>query len=151
MEIIELSQRPALLEVAVDYFWKCWGNEQNRIFYKDCMMHSMDATKTLPKFYMALEAEQIIGSYALLTNDLISRQDLMPWLGCLFVNEDRRNQGIAEKLLEHGLQQTKLKGFEALYLSSDLEGFYEKKSWQYLAKGYGFSGGEIKIYTKKVD
>lgn len=148
MNLIELSQRPDLLEKAIDYFWGCWGNESNRIFYKDCMTHSMDETNAIPKFYMVLSKEEIIASYALITNDLISRQDLMPWFACLYVNEEHRNQGIAGTLLEHGLLETKRKGYNHLYLSTDLVGFYEKKEWTYLCQGYGFSGGKIKIYSK---
>ncbi len=52
-----------------------------------------------------LDNDEIIGSYALLTNDIISRQDLMPWFACLFVNENYRNQGLAEELISHGFKR----------------------------------------------
>lgn len=149
MEIIELSQNPEWTEKGINYFWKCWGNDSNFTFYEDCISHSLNATIDLPKFYLALEGDEIIGSYALLTNDLISRQDLMPWFACLFVNEEFRKKGIAEKLLAHGLDQAAKKGFNNLYLSSDLENFYERKGWRLFGHGYGVSGGQIKIYTKE--
>ena len=68
----------------VSYFVSCWGNENNFKFYEDCIINSIDVKVPLPKFYLALDdTGSIIGSYALLTNDLISRQDLMPWFaGC---------------------------------------------------------------------
>ena len=59
----------------------------------NCILNSFDEQIKLPKFYLAIEENKILGSYALLTNDLISRQDLMPWLGCLFVNEENRGKG----------------------------------------------------------
>jgi GNAT superfamily N-acetyltransferase len=148
MQIIELSEKPELFEKALDYYWQCWGNEQNRNFYEDAMRHSLDASKSLPKFYLLLDDEKIVGTYALITNDLNSRQDLWPWLACLFVEPEYRNQGLAEKMLNHGLAEAKQKGFDKLYLSSDLENFYEKKGWSYLADCYGFSGGSIKVYEK---
>ena len=150
MKIKELSEVPELLDTAIHYFWNCWGNKDNYIFYKDCIVNSLDKGNSLPKFYVGLEDNKIIASYALLTNDLISRQDLMPWLACLFVNEDKRNQGLAEALLEHGAKEAKSKGFEKFYLSTDLVNFYERKGWSYFAQGYGFSGGEIKIYMKEI-
>ncbi|MEO1259266.1 MAG: GNAT family N-acetyltransferase [Bacteroidota bacterium] len=150
LNIFELSEKPAFFEKAVHYFWSCWGNEGNFIFYQDCMRHSMNAENLLPKFYILLDHEKIIASYALLTNDIISRQDLMPWFACLFVNKDHRKKGIAAELLRHGLQQAKLKGFDHLYLSSDLVGFYEKNGWKHIAEGYNVFGGEIKIYAKKI-
>lgn len=148
MKIFELSEKPNMIKQAVEYFWKCWGNDSNLIFYNDCIKNSFHKENSLPKFYIGIESDQIIGSYALLTNALISRQDLLPWFACLFVNKSHRNNGYAEMLLAHGLNQAKNKGFEHLYLSSDLLNFYEKKGWNELGKGYSVSGGEIKIYTK---
>jgi GNAT superfamily N-acetyltransferase len=72
----------------------------------------------------------------------------MPWFACLFVNETHRKKGYAEMFLNHGLQQSKLKGFDNLYLSTDLVNFYERKGWSELGKGFNFSGEEIKIYIK---
>jgi GNAT superfamily N-acetyltransferase len=148
--ILELSQRPDLVDRAVDFFWKCWGDENNFAFYKDCMAHSLNKEALLPKFYLALdEVDQIIGTYALLTNDLISRQDLMPWFACLFVVKGHRKKGIAAMLLDHGLKEAKNKGFENLYLYTDLENFYERKAWKHICNGFTVSNLEVKIYTRK--
>ena len=149
MQIFELSQRPDFLETAVQYFWKCWGSESNLTFYRDCIEHSLSTKNELPKFYIVPEDNKIIASYALLTNDIISRQDLMPWFACLFVNESHRNRGIAEKLLNHACGETKKKGYDELYLSSDLVNFYERKGWSLFGTGYNVFGDGIKIYSKK--
>ncbi len=76
MQIAELSSQPHRLDDAVNYFWGCWGNTSNFDFYRYCIAHSLQAENLLPKFYLALENNSIIGSYALLVNDLVSRQDL---------------------------------------------------------------------------
>lgn len=151
MKIFELSARKDLIDQAIEYFWKCWGNEHNFKFYQNCIQNSLDNKKPLPKFYIALHGNAIIASYALLTNDIISRQDLYPWLACLFVNPAYRNQGIAGELLEHGLSQTKEKGFTRLYLSSDLKNFYEKKGWEFCATAYNIDDSAIQIYSKPVE
>ncbi|MCU0389931.1 MAG: GNAT family N-acetyltransferase [Thermoflexibacter sp.] len=149
MNIIEISERTDLIDKVVDYFWKCWGNDNNFKFYQDCILNSLEKEKKLPKFYIVLNKNEIIASYALLTNDIISRQDLYPWLACLFVNPKHRNKGIAEQLLIHGLQETKNKGFDRLYLSSDLENFYERKGWTHITNGFNIFDTEIKIYSKQ--
>jgi len=148
MKIYELSEKPEKLEEAIQYFWKCWGNDSNLIFYDDCIRNSLNKEIKIPKFYIAIESNEIIGSYALLTNDIISRQDLMPWFACLFVNESYRKKGHAEMLLTHGLNQAKRKGFDNLFLSTDLINFYEKKGWTEYGKGFGVTGNEFKIYSK---
>lgn len=148
INVVELSTRMDLLEKAILYFWNCWGNQDNYKFYADCITHSVDANKALPKFYVVLHENEIVASYALLTNDIISRQDLYPWFACLFVNPEHRNKGYATQLLQHGLSQAKQKGFSELYLSSDMEDFYEKQGWTHIANGYGTTDGEIKIYSR---
>jgi N-acetylglutamate synthase-like GNAT family acetyltransferase len=148
MEIAELSKRKDLTDKAVQYFWKCWGSDSNFEFYQDCMLNSVDPRNALPKFYILADNNEIIASYALVTNDLISRQDLYPWLACLFVNSEHRNKGFAELLLNHGLAETRKKGFDRLYLSTDLDNFYEKKGWAFFATGFNIEGSAIKIYSK---
>ena len=148
IEIIELSHRMNLLHDGIIYFWNCWGNDSNYKFYKNCIENSLNDKNSLPKFYLVLLENEIVGSYALLTNDIISRQDLMPWFACLFVNEEQRNKGIAEQLLQHGLTEAYKKGFEKLYLSTHLNTFYENKGWKHIANGYHVDDSEIKIYEK---
>jgi len=148
MNIIEVSQQPDLIDTAVQYFWKCWGSSSNFKFYEDCILNSINPDNKLPKFFVGLEDDKIICSYALLVNDIISRQDLMPWFACLHVEEAYRNQGIAAQLLDHGFAQALDKGYQELYLSTDLVNFYERKGWTHHSEGYGVSGGQIKIYQR---
>lgn len=148
VEIIELSKRLDLLNDGITYFWNCWGSDSNYKFYKDCIEHSLDNKNALPKFYLALIENDIVGSYALLTNDIISRQDLMPWFACLFVNDEHRNKGIASQLMQHGISEAHQKGFEKLYLSTHLISFYEKMGWEHITNGYHVDDSEIKIYEK---
>lgn len=147
MMIFELSEKPDKLEEAIEYFWKCWGNDSNLNFYDDCIRNSLNEEIKIPKFYIGLESDEIVGSYALISNDLISRQDLFPWFACLYVNKTHRKKGYAEMLLKHALTQSKLKGFDNLYLSTDLENFYEKRGWTEYGKGFNFTGDEFKIYS----
>ncbi|KEK23391.1 GNAT family N-acetyltransferase [Bacillus gaemokensis] len=151
MKVVEIQQRQDLFDKAINVFWEQWGNEHNYKFYQDCMMHSCNTTDEIPRFYIALKNECIIGTFALIRNDLISRQDLYPWLACLYVEPAYRGKEIGSQLLKHAIQETSKKGFEKLYLSTDLEGYYEKYGWSYLAEGYGVSGGSIKIYEKTVE
>ena len=144
IEIIEISHRLDLLYNGITYFWNCWGNDSNYKFYKDCIENSLENKNSLPKFYLALIENEIVGSYALLTNDIISRQDLMPWFAC-------RNNGIAGQLIQHGLLETYKKGFKRLYLSTHLNTFYENKGWKHIANGFHVDDSEIKIYEKDVD
>src|SRR5699024_4240541 len=134
-------QKPHLFDKAVHVFWKQWGTKNNHAFYKDCMTHSCTASDPIPRFYIALIDESVIGTYALIRNDLNSRQDLHPWLACLYVDQMHRGKAIGSLLLEHAIKETAKKGFEKLYLTSDLENYYEKYGWEHTTNAYGISGG----------
>ena len=151
MRIELITKESNLLEKGIEYFWRHWGSETNFNFYKDCIEHSISDNESVPKFYLMLDRDKIIGCYALLTNDIISRQDLMPWFACLYVEENYRNQGLAERLLTHSLSESQKRGFLTLYLSTELNDFHEKKGWNCYSKGYGVFGDEIKIYSKKMN
>jgi N-acetylglutamate synthase-like GNAT family acetyltransferase len=145
-EVYELQDKMEYFDDAVKMMWNQWGTQTNFKFYHDCMLHSCNTESDLPRFYMALHNKSIIGTYALLRNDLISRQDLFPWLACLYVVPESRGHNIGAKLLEHATRETEKKGLKKLYLCTDLDGYYEKSGWTHLTNGYMFNGEETKIY-----
>jgi 8-oxo-dGTP diphosphatase len=103
----------------------------------------------LPKFYIAVHNDTIIGTYALLRNDLVSRQDLFPWIACLYVDPDFRGKNFGARLVDHAVKEAAQKGFKNLYLCTGLEAYYEKLGWSQLTNGYTLSGDPTKIYVKE--
>lgn len=148
MEILEIRQRMDLFDQAVKAFWEPWGNEQNYPFYEDCIRHSCLTTEELPRFYIALQEDMIIGTCALLRNDLNSRQDLCPWLGCLYVDPEHRGNRLGALLLNHAVREAARKGYPYLYLTTDLEGYYEKYGWNHVSEAIGIGGTIMKVYRK---
>ncbi|MCA1060616.1 GNAT family N-acetyltransferase [Rossellomorea aquimaris] len=151
MKIVELHKDSSMFDEAVKVFWEQWGSEDNRRFYEDCMFHSCQTEENLPRFYTALEDGEIIGTYALLRNDLNSRQDLYPWLACLYVDPEHRGRRLGSILLDHALKEADKKGYSRLYLSTDLEDYYEKYGWTHSTEAVGLSGKSIKVYVKETN
>lgn len=148
VEIVGLEKRMDVFDTAVEMFWKQWGSADNRKFYYDCMLHSCKTGSDLPRFYIALEDDNtIVGTYALLRNELVSRQDIFPWLACLYIAPERRGNKLGAALLQHALREAAQKGYENLYLCTDLERYYEKYGWDCLGDGYIFNGDPTKIYV----
>ncbi|MGG0664994.1 hypothetical protein ABE042_12885 [Viridibacillus arvi] len=52
-------------------------------------------------------------------------------------------------MLQHRLKEAARKGYDKLYLSTDLEGYYKKNGWENSGVVYGVSGGHIKLYEKE--
>lgn len=144
IQIIGVRQNPEYLERAVDYFTAKWGIDR-RVYY-DSIKHSITTDSPLPRWFLMLDDDEIIGCYGLITNDFISRMDLYPWLCALYIEESRRGHGLGSKLLEHGRIQAKELGFTKLYLCTDHNGYYEKYGWKHIATGYHPWGEESKIY-----
>jgi GNAT superfamily N-acetyltransferase len=145
-EVFELQDKIEYFDEAVKVYWHQWGSQSNYKFYHDCMLHSCNSESELPRFYIAVQNNSIIGTYALLRNDLISRQDLFPWIACLYVVPELRGNKIGAKLLEHAIRETRKKGLKKVYLCTDLDDYYEKNGWTHLATGYMFNGDATKIY-----
>jgi len=145
VQIISVRDNPEFLERAVDYLAGTWSIP--RTVYQDCVANSLTTDSPLPRWYL-LESgvETIIGSYGLIVNDFISRQDLWPWLCALHINESYRGHAFGAKLLEHGRAEAAKLGYKTLYLCTNHIGYYEKYGWQYKCDGYDRSGEPCRIY-----
>lgn len=144
MKIISIRDNPQYLNSGIDYFTAKWGID--RRIYADCIGNSLYTENPLPRWYLMLKEDEIIGSYGLITNDFISRQDLYPWLCALYIEERERGKKLGSMLLEHGRIEAAKMGFEKLYLCTDHNGYYEKYGWNYIGNGFHPWGSESRIY-----
>ena len=144
INIISVRKHVDYLDRAVNYFSSKWLASRN--IYHDCIFHSLTTESPLPRWYLMMRDDEIIGSYGLIVNDFISRQDLWPWLCAVYIEESERGKSLGSRLLEHGRREAAKSGFSKVYLCTDHVGFYEKYGWQYIGQGYGASGQETRIY-----
>lgn len=128
---------------------KQFGKPGNRASYGELVAHSLTADK-LPMAIVAVEDGVVIGTVGVWRADLLNRQDLCPWLGCLTVLPAYRGRGIADELLRRAENCCASLGFESVYLYTQLEGFYEKKGWQFYETGVGPDGSPQRIYRYKI-
>jgi GNAT superfamily N-acetyltransferase len=144
IKIIGIRENTDYLKLAIDYFSDKWGID--RRIYEDCISNSITTQSPLPRWYLMLYDNEIIGSYGLITNDFISRQDLYPWLCALYVDENYRGKKLGSMLLEHGRHEAEKLGFKKIYLCTDHIGFYEKYGWEFVGKGFHPWGDESRVY-----
>ncbi len=145
LRIISVRECPEFAERAVDYFSSKWGID--RKLYDDCIMHSLTTESLLPRWYLLVnEKDAIIGSYGLILNDFVSRQDLFPYLCALYIEEPERGQALGARLLLHAREQAGKLGFGKLYLCTDHSGYYEKYGFHQIGIGYHPWGDTSRIY-----
>lgn len=146
-KVINVRRRPEYKDLAVDYFERHWGN---RAIYEDCISHSFAVENPLPVWYLLMAGDEIIGCAGLITNDFISRMDLLPWLCALYVDEGYRGQNLSAMLIEQVKMDCAAMGFKRFYLATDHVGFYEKHGFVYLADGYHPWGESSRIYEREL-
>jgi GNAT superfamily N-acetyltransferase len=100
----------------------------------------------LPRCYIMLGDEHIIGYYQLVERELIMRKDLSPWITCVFIDPQERGQRLSFKLLEHGRTIAGKLGYPKVYLTTDHIQFYEKYGFREIGLDKFFFGRPTKIY-----
>jgi predicted N-acetyltransferase YhbS len=78
--------------------------------------------------------------------DLISRQDLYPWLAALYIDENQRGHGLGAKLQQHVIEHARALGYPQLYLYSASKGYYERFGWQYIGDGLDYPNTPVHLY-----
>ncbi len=146
MHIISLNERPELVPEAATWFAARWHISTSA--YLDSMQAGLTNPCGIPKWYLAVEGEDIVGGCGLIANDFHDRPDLTPNLCALWVDEDYRCRGIAGRLLQHAEREAVRMGIDTLYLVTDHTSFYERYGWQLFTMVQGSDGNETRMYQK---
>lgn len=150
LSIEHLADHKEYTDTVTNWLWKEFGSETNRDFFESIIKNSLVKNK-LPLTFIALEDNELVGTVGLWRADLMSRQDLFPWLSALFVKESFRGKRIGQKLQSFLVEYCRKAGFTELFLYTDLCNYYEKTGWEYLEDGVEYSGDRIKIYRKDLN
>ena len=151
IKIVDVKEYSGGLKAGIDYIHGCWGNDNNYAFYEDAIKNSSLPGKPLPQFFLMIKDDKIIGCSALIANDFISRHDLYPWMACLYVAKEERGHQYGNMLIEFAEKRAAAAGFEAIYLTTDHDGYYEKYGWQRIEDGIDlFTAQPTRIYKKKL-
>lgn len=148
--IVNVNAWQGNFEEAVQFFWKQWGSDSNCLFYRDCMEHALRGDD-VPAFYLLLDKDRMIGGYALLRTDIVSRQDLTPWFACYFIEPASRGKNLGQLLQNHALAEVKRMGYRKLYLCTDLVNYYEKYDWRHIGEGYLLDDKVVRVYEHEVE
>jgi predicted N-acetyltransferase YhbS len=105
----------------------------------------------LPITFIALHGDELVGTVGLWRCDLISRQDLTPWLAALYVDESQRGSGLGLRLQQHVQDYSRQAGFNELYLYSDFSGYYERHGWHYIGDALDYPDRPVRLYHRELD
>lgn len=134
-KIIRLIDRPEIKEEAAKWFHEKWGIPLEA--YTESMEECLLNRNSVPQWYVAMEDDRIIGGLGAIENDFHDRKDLSPNICAIFVEEDKRCNGISGTLLNYVCTDMKEKGIATLYLVTDHTSFYERYGWEFLCMVQG--------------
>ena len=79
-----------------------------------------------------LDEDKLVGFISIFPTDGDERQDLTPWYATMYVKEEYRGNGYSKILNDAILKEAKNRGFDKIYLKSDLVNYYEKFKAKYM-------------------
>ena len=146
MIIHPLYAAPQHASCVTEWLWRAFGADAlPRAFFASIVEHSQ-TPGALPITFVAVEGERLLGTVSLWRCDLISRQDLYPWMAALYVAPEARGQGLAGKLQQHVIGYARAQGYTELFLYSACRDFYEHFGWQYIGEGLDYPASAVSLY-----
>lgn len=134
-EIIRIIDKPEIKERVAQWFHEKWGIPLEA--YLKSMEECIVAKKPVPQWYVAMDADRIIGGLGVIENDFHNRKDLTPNVCAVYTEKDKRGNGVAGALLNYACADMKEKGIVTLYLITDHTSFYERYGWEFLCMVQG--------------
>lgn len=146
MIIQPLYAAPQHASKVTEWLWQAFGGDAlPQAFFASIVEHSQTAG-ALPVTFIAVENETLLGTVGLWRCDLISRQDLYPWMAALYVAPEARGKGLAGKLQQHVIEYARTLGYCELFLYSTCRDFYERYGWQYIGEGLDYPATAVSLY-----
>jgi len=146
MKIIPLYQAPHHAKQVTEWLWREFGSLESRDFFAS-VVASSQKEGALPLTFIAVDQQDcLLGTVGLWRCDLISRQDLWPWLAALYIDESQRGKGLGSQLQAHVIHYAQTRGFDTLYLYSACQDYYERFGWQYMGEGIDYPATSVHLY-----
>lgn len=145
MQICFLHECPQQLPAVAKLMHDAFGTRDNYNAFETLLQNSLTPAQ-LPLCVVAIDGGEAIGAIGILRADLISRQDLYPWIGNVVVRPDRRGEGIGLAMLRHCAEVCRALGYPNIYLYTKLNGYYEKLGWTHFDDAPEQDGSMQKLY-----
>jgi GNAT superfamily N-acetyltransferase len=152
LKIYPLSEKKSLYPILAYWSYNNWYLKRNVPFALVLQEYRRRAEPdSLPCSFIAFWGELPIGMISVKETDMISRQELSPWLSALYVSPEYRERGVGTALIRTVLNFCSYMGFKRIFLFIDirflneLEKFYGTRGWIFYDEDMDSDGNRTKI------
>ena len=124
-----IADFPELKTRAAKWFSEKWHIDENA--YLESMDECIIKHFPVPQWYVLTENDRIIAGLGVIENDFHPRTDLTTNVCAVYVEKDKRNQGIAGRMLKFVCEEMHKRNIDTLYLVTNHTGFYERYGWEF--------------------
>ena len=123
-----------------------WGNSKTEDEMNNYIENKLNRILTTDKVIFVLglfNKEEMIGFISLFKYDGDERRDLTPWYATMYVKKEYRGNGYSKLLNDALIEECIKRGYDKIYLKSDLINYYQKFGAKYMDK---LNNGETLYY-----
>lgn len=137
MQIVSLAEQPQHLAKLAYWHHSEWSYLYPDISLRDRAESMADyfSAESVPKMFIAVDGDELLGSTAIDRNDMDTLPHLTPWISDVYVNPAFRGKGIGTALVRHAMEYARNKGVRTLYLyTPGQEDFYTRLGWKRMTR-----------------
>jgi N-acetylglutamate synthase-like GNAT family acetyltransferase len=137
MNILNLADRPQYIPILAKWHHHEWSylNPNDSVQQRMERMQCYLSKDLIPSTFVAIEGETILGSAAIVENDMDTHRHLSPWLAAVYVAPEHRGKGIGSLLVKHVVESARRAKLHALYLfTPSKEPYYSSMGWTTIKK-----------------
>jgi len=135
--IFDLKEKAEHIPTLAAWHHEAWShlNPAGSIEKRIEKMQNYLADTSVPKMFVWVEGDSVVGSAGILNSDMDTKPELTPWLASVYVKSDRRNEGIGAALVKKVMQHAQALGHAELFLfTQDKESLYKRIGWETISR-----------------
>lgn len=152
MKIVPLAENKAFIAELAELHHAAWQHLNPALTLEGRAKAIAKAAKLegIPSIFIAVSGDQLMGSAAIVQNDMVTKPDLSPWLAAVYVKEAFRQQGVARKLIARCEAEAVRSNAKTWYLYTEFAStLYEKIGWRHLDR-CEYKGVTVDVMCKQI-
>lgn len=137
LKIYNIKEKIEYIKEVSELTQKEWGTFSSEAEFNEKVEKKIEKIKSnLDRIdyckLILLDDEDLVGFISIFPTDGEERKELTPWYATMFVKREYRGKGYSKILNNAILEEAKKRGFNKVYLKTNLINYYEKFGAKYL-------------------